>query len=387
MGCGSSVVAPARDEPPGRLVIYSEHAAELPNFEEALKMCGTQMHRYDYESTTPDNFVASIAAAVKKHGLFERIALAPHGPKRPPLAPDDPRYGSTECFWELSGQCVLTDPCELNENDGPFRRVLHALGAATIDGGCVDLLSCSILNSWAFPRSAWPSLRGFSAIEEETRCSFHASTHALHGNPLQAEDEWLMETDDAQNIKLSYFLPWQREAHMAYAKANAALIKVAPIFQHYALGDTLGRGSFAIVREGKRRVERHAFIPERVAIKVIDKAKTNDLGAIKRECSFMSSLEHPNIIRKCPPCASCPIGHAWARSHLGVFFPGLYEIFDASAKLYIVMELAAGGDLFDRIVSRGSYTEVWPADPTRAALKLDHARVCVSTEVTNLPMA
>ena len=47
--------------------------------------------------------------------------------------------------------------------------------------------------------------------------------------------------------------------------------------------------------------------------------------------------------------------------------PTQYEIFDASKKLYLILELATGGDLFDRIVARGVYTEV---DASRALREL-----------------
>ena len=35
----------------------------------------------------------------------------------------------------------------------------------------------------------------------------------------------------------------------------------------------------------------------------------------------------------------------------------LYDIVDTKSKLYLVTDLCTGGELFDRIVSRGSFTE------------------------------
>ena len=75
-----------------------------------------------------------------------------------------------------------------------------------------------------------------------------------------------------------------------------------------------------------------AHVPKHVAIKVIDKARTDDVAALTREVAFMTRLSHPNIIQ-------------------------LYEIFDESKKMHLVLELVTGGELFDRIVAKSSYTE------------------------------
>lgn len=53
---------------------------------------------------------------------------------------------------------------------------------------------------------------------------------------------------------------------------------------------------------------------------------------VKRETYVLRLMRHPNIIR-------------------------LIETFETSEKYYMVFELATGGELFDRIVERGKFTE------------------------------
>jgi len=47
----------------------------------------------------------------------------------------------------------------------------------------------------------------------------------------------------------------------------------------------------------------------------------------------MKKLDHPNIIK-------------------------LYEAFEDNRNIYLVMEVCEGGELFDRIIEKGSFTEV-----------------------------
>jgi serine/threonine protein kinase len=39
------------------------------------------------------------------------------------------------------------------------------------------------------------------------------------------------------------------------------------------------------------------------------------------------------------------------------FFSILNQVYDEKSKMYLVMDLVTGGELFDRIVARGHYTE------------------------------
>ncbi|XP_062096674.1 CBL-interacting serine/threonine-protein kinase 23 isoform X1 [Humulus lupulus] len=98
----------------------------------------------------------------------------------------------------------------------------------------------------------------------------------------------------------------------------------------YELGRTLGEGNFAKVKFA-RNVETN----ENVAIKILDKEKVlkhKMIGQIKREISTMKLIRHPNVIR-------------------------MYEVMASKTKIYIVMEFVTGGELFDKIASKGRLKE------------------------------
>jgi serine/threonine protein kinase len=97
----------------------------------------------------------------------------------------------------------------------------------------------------------------------------------------------------------------------------------------------LGSGNFAVVKRatlkpGAKDVP--AGMRSECAVKIIDKAKVEDMNDIQREIEVMEQLKHDNVIK-------------------------LFEIFDEPKKMMLVMELVTGGELFDRIVAKGSYTE------------------------------
>ncbi|XP_034084288.1 SNF-related serine/threonine-protein kinase isoform X2 [Gymnodraco acuticeps] len=90
----------------------------------------------------------------------------------------------------------------------------------------------------------------------------------------------------------------------------------------YDLDKTLGRGHFAVVK-----LARHVFTGEKVAVKVIDKTKLDTVatGHLFQEVRCMKLVQHPNIVR-------------------------LYEVIDTQTKLYLILELGDGGDMFDYIM-------------------------------------
>jgi len=96
----------------------------------------------------------------------------------------------------------------------------------------------------------------------------------------------------------------------------------------YTFGRTLGAGSFGIVRYA-----RDSSTDEDVAVKIILKKalKGNETYVID-ELKLLQLLDHPHIV-------------------------GFRDWFESKDKFYIVTQLATGGELFDRIVQEGRFTE------------------------------
>jgi calcium/calmodulin-dependent protein kinase I len=70
------------------------------------------------------------------------------------------------------------------------------------------------------------------------------------------------------------------------------------------------------------------------AIKIIDKGKLNkeELAVIHDEVDIMQKVSHPNCVK-------------------------MYELYDTKKKLYMVLEILRGGELFDRIVKKRFFSE------------------------------
>ncbi|XP_038564457.1 MAP/microtubule affinity-regulating kinase 4 isoform X5 [Micropterus salmoides] len=103
-----------------------------------------------------------------------------------------------------------------------------------------------------------------------------------------------------------------------------------PHIGNYRLLKTIGKGNFA-----KVKLARHILTGKEVAIKIIDKTQLNptSLQKLFREVRIMKGLNHPNIVQ-------------------------LFEVIETDKTLYLIMEYASGGEVFDYLVSHGRMKEV-----------------------------
>ena len=97
------------------------------------------------------------------------------------------------------------------------------------------------------------------------------------------------------------------------------------------ISKTIGEGTF-----GKVKLATHILTGEKVAVKILEKAKiidVNDVERVAREIHILKMIRHPNIIQ-------------------------LYEIIETPKQLYLIMEYASGGELFEYIVSHTRIKEL-----------------------------
>ena len=114
----------------------------------------------------------------------------------------------------------------------------------------------------------------------------------------------------------------------------------------YTLGRELGRGSYSVVFQAMRAMDGSSW-----AVKVMHKARfarqQKVLQRLRSEMIALTKLQHPNII-------------------------GLAETFETPSHLLLIMEVAHGGELFERIVSHGNFSEDEAAAVIRQLLQVLH---------------
>lgn len=134
----------------------------------------------------------------------------------------------------------------------------------------------------------------------------------------------------------------KKDSSKKIRKDNKELDKQPSIEDKYIIKELLGTGAFSEVRLCEHRETGQAY-----AVKIIDKkalkgkedSLENEIRVLKRfsarrndEDADKTWFTHPNIVQ-------------------------LFETYEDKSKVYLIMELVTGGELFDRIVEKGSYTE------------------------------
>ena len=131
----------------------------------------------------------------------------------------------------------------------------------------------------------------------------------------------------------------RRASERARRLPSAMGILSKGVHKSYEVGKTIGKGSFAVVKEGK-----HKASGTKVAIKVVDKKDAVfDPESLEQEISTMKAVSHP----------SCVL---------------LHEVYDEPNKTYLVLDLITGGTVMDRIIAIDHFSEKDAASVTADVL-------------------
>jgi serine/threonine protein kinase len=99
----------------------------------------------------------------------------------------------------------------------------------------------------------------------------------------------------------------------------------------YSVGKMIGKGSFAKVHLAQRKSDNRSF-----AIKTIAKTKIlenpRNTQSVYKEISILRKITHPHIIK-------------------------LYEVYENEMYIHLVIEYLKGGELFQRLQNKGTYSE------------------------------
>lgn len=107
--------------------------------------------------------------------------------------------------------------------------------------------------------------------------------------------------------------------------------------EFYQVGEEIGRGATSIVYKCKQKGTGKPY-----AVKTI--AKSVEKKIVGAEVGILLTLSHPNVIK-------------------------LKDIFETPEHIHLILELVTGGELFDRIVERGYYSELDAAQVVKQALE------------------
>lgn len=134
-------------------------------------------------------------------------------------------------------------------------------------------------------------------------------------------------------------LPVLSESLRASAEASALpdLREAGTFSDHYVLGTRLGEGAYSLVFRAQ-----HIATGLDVAVKICAKERMLEADCVRlvEEVAIMARLSHPSIL-------------------------SLYSFYEDASAYYIVMELCPGGELFERITTRPTYSEVEARDTIR----------------------
>ncbi|XP_055732514.1 serine/threonine-protein kinase DCLK3-like [Salvelinus fontinalis] len=156
----------------------------------------------------------------------------------------------------------------------------------------------------------------------------HVGPTTLHTGPIcRLEQESLSQSEPSSSDSKQEEARTKQEV-IYDLQTDGSDVTLSDIERCYDIGRMVGDGNFAVVHECHRRDNGEAF-----AVKIVEHSKL--IGRehmMQNELSLLGSLSHPRVVR-------------------------LFTHHHTHTHSYLVMEMVAGGDLFEAIAVRGKFPE------------------------------
>lgn len=148
---------------------------------------------------------------------------------------------------------------------------------------------------------------------------------------LEDIDERSFSLTPSANEKPWVFRASDTKTKLKWCKALTDCIDILNWLRHYELGDVLGVGGNGVVSQIVDTRNGNKF-----AVKSVDVSKFKNREAVVSEVEIMrnitNNIKHPNLVK-------------------------IHKVYEEQDKIYIILELCTGGELYDSIVKRGCYSE------------------------------
>ncbi|CAI5441237.1 unnamed protein product [Caenorhabditis angaria] len=154
--------------------------------------------------------------------------------------------------------------------------------------------------------------------------------------PCHSREDTLSRSVSAQSLPVSKLkemadmTPYERTLYLlANDQMYQKEVALGKRIGFYRLGKELGAGNFSKVKLGI-----HVLTKEKVAVKIMDKAKMDQKAQklLAREIQSMEKMNHPNIIK-------------------------IFECVETLTRVHLVIEYASGGELYAYIHEKGKLSE------------------------------
>ncbi|CDU16485.1 CAMK/CDPK protein kinase [Plasmodium yoelii 17X] len=167
------------------------------------------------------------------------------------------------------------------------------------------------------------------------------SQHKFEGSKISNKNNELkdVKSKDPKNYE-SYLnkntkhkdilLKSKRSDNFKFSRRGFILSFTGNLEDFYNLSEEpLGKGTYGCVYKATDKL-----LKIQRAVKVVSKKKLKNIPRFRQEIDIMKNLDHPNVIK-------------------------LLETFEDEEQIYLIMDLCTGGELFDKIIKKGSFVEMY----------------------------